>query len=592
MLTITRRRALRLLLAVSLGLALSACGSDGTDGADGEGGTAGRSTLLSVTSEAAGSRCEHGGSQVSAGQDTNGNGVLDAAEVTSTQVICNGASAALLPALVSMTNEAPGANCVAGGKRVAVGIDANGDSVLDAGEVISTGYVCSGTGGANSLVAIGAEAAGANCTYGGSRITAGIDADGDGQLNGSEVTSTTYVCNRAAAGMAWIEVTGTAVQAEPNTGYIAHNDSARVTITLPAGPSFGDVVRVNGVGLGGWKIAQNAGQTINARNTGLIPGAIWFARDSSRVWQSLAASADGLELVAADWGGQLYTSSDGGVTWTARDAVRNWHSVAASADGSKLVAASIGDGVYTSTDSGITWTRRDSACACHAVASSADGNKLVAASFNGALQTSTDGGATWTTRDTARPWYALASSADGTELLAATWGGQLYVSGDSGVTWTARESSRNWSAVAASADGTRLVAAPYFGRIYTSADGGVTWIARGDSDRYWTSVASSFDGSMLAATVDGDQIYTSSDGGVTWTARASADDWQAIAMSSDGSRLIAGARNGQIHTSSTWTTPGPSGAISGGPYDAIALQYLGDGKFNVISYGGGSMTIR
>jgi hypothetical protein len=39
---------------------------------------------------------------------------------------------------------------------------------------------------------------------------------------------------------------------------------------------------------------------------------------------------------------------DSGVTWTARENSRNWVSVASSADGSKLVAAEFGGQIYVS----------------------------------------------------------------------------------------------------------------------------------------------------------------------------------------------------------------------------------------------------
>jgi Dickkopf N-terminal cysteine-rich region len=46
--------------------------------------------------------------------------------------------------LVNLTMEPPGANCAAGGERVDVGVDANGNGVLDPSEVQQTAYVCNG----------------------------------------------------------------------------------------------------------------------------------------------------------------------------------------------------------------------------------------------------------------------------------------------------------------------------------------------------------------------------------------------------------------------------------------------------------------
>jgi len=54
--------------------------------------------------------------------------------------------------LVKSTPEAPGANCANGGVRIDIGIDSNGDGVLDPSEVQQTTYVCNGT---NSDAALG-----------------------------------------------------------------------------------------------------------------------------------------------------------------------------------------------------------------------------------------------------------------------------------------------------------------------------------------------------------------------------------------------------------------------------------------------------
>lgn len=60
----------------------------------------------------------------------------------------------------------------------------------------------------------------------------------------------------------FIEVTSTSQAMAINTGYIANN-SALVTATLPSTSSVGDLVWIVGKGLGGWQIAQNAGQVIH-----------------------------------------------------------------------------------------------------------------------------------------------------------------------------------------------------------------------------------------------------------------------------------------------------------------------------------------
>ena len=60
----------------------------------------------------------------------------------------------------------------------------------------------------------------------------------------------------------WTNVTGTSQAMAVNNGYIANN-AGLVTLTLPATAALGTLLAVSGLGAGGWKIAQNAGQYIN-----------------------------------------------------------------------------------------------------------------------------------------------------------------------------------------------------------------------------------------------------------------------------------------------------------------------------------------
>jgi hypothetical protein len=71
----------------------------------------------------------------------------------------------------------------------------------------------------------------------------------------------TITIANTSTGMTWSEVTGTSQAMAVNTGYILNN-AGLVTATLPSTAAVGDVIRVTGKGAGGWRIAQNAGQTI------------------------------------------------------------------------------------------------------------------------------------------------------------------------------------------------------------------------------------------------------------------------------------------------------------------------------------------
>jgi len=164
-----------------------------------------------VTPEPVSGNCAQGGSKIQSGIDTNANNVLDANEVTNTSFVCNGATGATgQNALTNVSSEAAGSNCAAGGSRIQVGVDRNGDNVLDSTEVTSNSFVCNGATGAtgpagptgatgaagfNSLVKVTPELAGANCASGGNKIQAGLDSNRDGALGSDEITSTQYTCN-------------------------------------------------------------------------------------------------------------------------------------------------------------------------------------------------------------------------------------------------------------------------------------------------------------------------------------------------------------------------------------------------------------
>jgi len=153
----------------------------------------GLNSLTNVTNEPSGANCENGGVKLEVGTDNNDNGVLDANEVQSTSYVCNGADGAISLTIVS--TEAAGTNCENGGLKIDSGIDANGDGTLDDTEISATAYVCNGVDGNNTLTKITNEATGPNCENGGLKIDSGVDANSDGTLDDTEISATAYVCN-------------------------------------------------------------------------------------------------------------------------------------------------------------------------------------------------------------------------------------------------------------------------------------------------------------------------------------------------------------------------------------------------------------
>ena len=242
---------------------------------------------------------------------------------------------------------------------------------------------------------------------------------------------------------------------------------------------------------------------------------IWTMSDApAAVWQSLACSADGSDLVAvsingADFApGSIYTSTDSGATWTQSSAPgAEWDGVASSADGSKLVALDQVASIYTSADAGASWTTSAITISRQpdwsGIASSADGNRLVAVgsigSSAGVIATSADAGAGWSaTSALGLYWYypggspgaTIASSSDGQKLVAvvepsSSTNASIYTSINSGSKWTKTSApNKGWASVASSADGTKLVAAGD-GPIYVSTNSGATWSPTSSTTSGW-----------------------------------------------------------------------------------------------------------
>ena len=129
---------------------LAGCGGGG-GGTTGGDTTGAPSVVTKASSAVSATICPTGGIQVDAGIDDNKNGVLDPAEVDSTQYVCNGTNGTIgtsgangLNALVAVTTEPSGANCTTGGKKVSVGPDTNGNGILDTAEIASSNYICNG----------------------------------------------------------------------------------------------------------------------------------------------------------------------------------------------------------------------------------------------------------------------------------------------------------------------------------------------------------------------------------------------------------------------------------------------------------------
>ena len=122
-------------------------------------------------------------------------------------VACSGSSGNSTPETLTSVTTATTIACPNGGVTISSGVDSNGDGVLETSEVTATNNVCSGstpTATYASLVTTTMLALGdSHCPDGGTEIDTGLDNGagggiaGDGILQPGEITSTQYVCSGA-----------------------------------------------------------------------------------------------------------------------------------------------------------------------------------------------------------------------------------------------------------------------------------------------------------------------------------------------------------------------------------------------------------
>jgi len=99
--------------------------------------------------------------------------------------------------LVITADEQPGASCPSGGQKIEIGLDANRNGTLETSEIQLTKYLCNGSNGLTSLVNTTAISRGSDCVDGGIKLEVGVDINGNGLLESQEVQSTRFICNGA-----------------------------------------------------------------------------------------------------------------------------------------------------------------------------------------------------------------------------------------------------------------------------------------------------------------------------------------------------------------------------------------------------------
>jgi hypothetical protein len=228
-----------------------------------------------------------------------------------------------------------------------------------------------------------------------------------------------------------------------------------------------------------------------------------------------------------------------------------WH-ITSSSNGSRLVGANWGGNIFTSSDSGITWTDRGNADAWWHLSSSGSGQVVAGVTEKIGFKLSRDYGVTWSSPlPTPNGSYVQSAiSDDGTKILVSDSEGRLQFSTDTGNSWTLVGSERAWSAVTMSADGSHLYATEFTdvdrvnGRIYTSKDGGITWIGSSINNNWW-NIESSRDGrTVVASPTDKiDSLFISNDFGATWRRSSSKYYFDSIGVTQTGNLVFSIASN-------------------------------------------------
>lgn len=326
----------------------------------------------------------------------------------------------------------------------------------------------------------------------------------------------------------WLPTNSASFQAQVDHGYVL-TSAQLTTVTLPASPNVGDIVRIAGAGAGGWLVKINSGQSIIGNFASYSN--VVLAQLSSSDCYGAAGSADGAQV--------LYSPSVGGGV-------------------DVYFTSGLGPGSFVSPSSGTYLS----------IACSANGKIIYAEpTGSGSIVKSTDGGSTWPVTAGTANGFAIACSADGGTLFTgnvACSGSGKYVAKWSGTTITISNFFAGTSATATapatptclgvSSDCTKLLIGGNNGLLYASANQGKTWAALTSSSQSWSSVWMSQDGSKFGGSVNSNGGGT---GGVYYC-------------------NVSALPN-------TSTSAYPNGGIGGSQGSAVELQYIGNNQFMPVS---------
>ena len=302
-------------------------------------------------------------------------------------------------------------------------------------------------------------------------------------------------------------------------------------------------------------------------------GLNWTTFEKPGIWDSVASSADGRQLMAtvtfgifpAPTTGAIFSSSDSGATWKDEGVEQkyDWASIATSADGAKRVATASSRGIYTF--SSLPTPVSASSQFTNIVFYPGDSFSLeVIASGAGPISyqwqkngTNLSDGGNLSGANAATLLLTNATAADvGNYTVIVSNAANSITSSNAVVQlsdWTPLNVSlTNSAAFASSAEGRTLLTGPLRGQIYVSSDYGTTWTPTSFPESGWSSISCSADGNRLLAvsytTYAADErgcVYISADSGKTWQKTGlSPGYWISGASSADGQIMVASCELG------------------------------------------------
>ena len=155
-------------------------------------------------------------------------------------------------ALIETSTEPAGTNCANGGVKIEAGVDDNGNGQLDSNEVDSTQYICDGGSSVSTiLTSVSSPPASMECDAGGSVIANGLDnGDGsgtaaNGQLEPGEVDFSTTFCSKLVTAMVKDIDSPSGLTAVGNTLFFEGYDINGYTLWKSDGTTSGTVMVKN-----------------------------------------------------------------------------------------------------------------------------------------------------------------------------------------------------------------------------------------------------------------------------------------------------------------------------------------------------------